>query len=41
MTDKLFTGPSALECARTPDMYSYKIQEGRAKEVAVSIQTQK
>ena len=41
MTDKLFTGLSALERARTPDMYLYKIQEERAKEVAVSNQTQK
>ena len=41
MTDKLFTGPSALERARTPDMYLYKIQEERSKEVAVSDQTQK
>ena len=41
MTDKLFTGLSALERARTPDMYLYKIQEERAKEVAVSDQTQK
>ena len=41
MTDKLFTGPSALICARTPNMYSYKILEERAKEVGVSDQTQK
>ena len=41
MTDKIFTGPSALERASTPDMYLYTKQEGRAKEVAVSNQTQK
>ena len=41
MPDKLFTGASELEQARTPVMYLYKIQEGLAKEVAVSSQTQK